>query len=159
MLPCYWALLTLLLSCGSFGTEGKLFQRISRPQQENKETKRWLPLPDDLTTPALAAQKDSKHTKHLTLANRKLTKQPRNGDLVPWKKYKQDGILKRRHGFSQVGVHPQILNLQLRMLTAKFTFQRSIYICALWSCVLVLICSYSVVTRVSCKCSMQSPIK
>ena len=119
VLPCYWALLTLLLSCGSFGTEGKLFQRISRPQQENKETKRWLPLPDDLTTPALAAQKDSENSKHLTLADRKLTKQPRNGDLVPWKKYKQDGILKRRHGFSQVGVQCLSLNFELTIAYAN----------------------------------------
>ena len=105
VLPCYWALLTLLLSCaGPFGSEGKMFQRMGKPHQENQETKRWLPLPAD---PTPRAEKDSELPKHLTLAEQIPTKRPRDADLLPWKKYEQDGILKRRHGFSQVDIHPQ----------------------------------------------------
>ena len=102
VLASYWALLTLLWFLGPFCSEGKMFQRISKPHQESRETKRWLPLSAD---PTHGAQKDSELANqkkdHLTLAfaDHKLTKKRRDGD------YKRDDILKRRHGFSQVDIH------------------------------------------------------
>ena len=106
VLASYWALLTLLFILGPFGSEGKMFQRISKPQQENRETKRWWPLPADSTPEApkdseLATNQRKDHLP-LAFADQKLTKKQRDGDLVHQKKYKQDDILKRRHGYSQV---------------------------------------------------------
>ena len=107
VLASYWALLTLLWFLGPFGSEGKMFQRISKPHQESREKKRWLPLSAD---PTPGAQKDSElaiqKKDHLTLAfaDHKPTKKRRDGDLVHQKKYKQDDLLKRRHGFSQVDI-------------------------------------------------------
>ena len=81
-----------------------MFQRMGKPHQENRQTQRWLPLPAD---PTPRAEKDSELPKHLTVAEQIPTKRPRDADLLPRKKYEQDGILKRRHGFSQVDIHPQ----------------------------------------------------
>ena len=113
MLPCYWALLTLLLFFGPFGSEGKKFQRISRPVQASQaskplqdrgETPRWLPLPAD---PTPGAEKDSEVTRKVYLTPAFVDQTPKNEkpgdkDLVHQKK--EEHILKRRQGFHQVDI-------------------------------------------------------
>ena len=103
MLPCYWALLTLLLFFGPFGSEGKKFQ------QDTGETPRWLPLSADPTPGAEEASELTNARKdHLTpgFADQK-PKSKKTGykDFVQ-QKDEGDDILKRRHGFYQVEIQP-----------------------------------------------------
>ena len=96
--PYQWVLFTLILSRGTFGSEGKKFQ------QDTGETPRWLPLPAD---PTPGAEKDSEvnnqRRDHLTLADQTPeTKKPGDKDLVHQKK--EEHILKRRQGFYQVDI-------------------------------------------------------
>ena len=61
VLPCYWALLTLLLFFGPFRSEGKKFQ------QGTGETPRWLPLSADPTPGAEeASELTNAREDHLT---------------------------------------------------------------------------------------------
>ena len=104
MLPCYWALLTLLLFFGPFRSEGKKFQ------QGTGETPRWLPLSADPTPGAEeASELTNAREDHLTpgfVDQKTKTKKTGYKDFVQQKKDEDDDILKRRHGFYQVDIQP-----------------------------------------------------
>ena len=103
--PFHWVLFALILSLGTFGSEGKKFhQKASKSHEDNWDTNKWIPLAMDLTP---GAQKE------FALFNQKgddlpirsyqaLTKMPRDEDLVHKKRSQDDDILNRRHGLHQV---------------------------------------------------------
>ena len=111
--PFHWALFALILSLGTFGSEGKKFhQKASKSHEDNWDTNKWIPLSTDLT---LGAQKEFElsHQKGndlpIRFVDQALTKMPRDEELVHKKKSQEDGILKRRHGIPQVICFPALL--------------------------------------------------
>ena len=100
--PFHWVLFTLILSLGTFGSEGKKFQ------QDTGETPRWLPLSADPTPGAEeASELTNAREDHLTpgfVDQKQKTK--KTGDFVQQKRDEDDDILKRRHGFYQVDIQP-----------------------------------------------------
>ena len=118
--PYHLALFTLILTLGTFGSEGKKLQQQSvKPHKDNRDTDKWIPLPSDLTP---GAQKESEliNQNHLPIrfVDQAQTKMQRDEDLVHKTKSQEDGTLKRRHGFPQVDFH-----LQFRFLRPLVMFE------------------------------------
>ena len=114
--PCHWVLFTLILSLGTFGSEGKKFQqKAGKSHEDNRDTNKWIPLPRDLTPGAqkeFALFNQKGNDLPIRFGDQALTKMPRDEDLVHKKKSLEDGILKRRHGLTQVDFHPQFCFLR-----------------------------------------------
>ena len=100
--PFHWVLFTLILSLGTFGSEGKKFQqKASKSHEDDRDTSKWMEF-------ELFKQKGNDLP--IRFGDQALTKMPR--DLVHKKKSLEDGILKRRHGLTQVDFHPQFCFLR-----------------------------------------------
>ena len=120
-----WVLFTLILSLGTFGSEGKKFQqKAGKSHEDNRDTNKWIPLPRDLTPGAqkeFALFNQKGDDLPIRFVDQALTKMPRDEDLVHKKKSQEDGILKRRHGLPQVILIAILLSKGLLLYLNKKT--------------------------------------
>ena len=92
--PFHWVLFTLILSHGTFGSEGKKFQqKASKSHEDDRDTSKWMEF-------ELFKQKGNDLP--IRFGDQALTKMPRDIIHKIKKKSQENGTLKRRHVIPQV---------------------------------------------------------